>query len=493
MLNEIKKDENNPRNSIYECVCGTVKSIRRSAVKSNSTKSCGCHRRKIAIENGKTVTTHGMSNTPIYSLWQSLEFKSDWDTFEQFHQELGSGYLPGLTLIKNNGYFWVSSLESKKNKSKKACLDKFGVEFAFQDPKVQEKIKKTLIDRYGVDHPSKSNTILQKSRKTCLEKYGSTHYSSSEIGRQRLNKKNSHYFEGETTEYWAKEIGISRTYFGQLVKRTGFDETKRFVKSGPTYIENSIVNILDSLQINYIKEFKIENRYADFYIPSFNLIIEANGNYWHSDAVNKDQNYHFNKKRLYDIFGYKSLFFREDEIMDKLEIVKSIIMNKLRLSNRTGARKTKLTTINKDLAKKFLNENHLMGNGKGSNICLEIDGEILCIMQYTKNKKGVVDISRFCNLLGASIVGGFSKILKHLEDVENPSKIVNFTDLRYGEGSHLEGFGFTKKSCYKSFCWTKNYKCFHRMKFMGSSGYELGYYKIWDCGQLKYEKTYKIK
>jgi len=26
----------------------------------------------------------------------------------------------------------------------------------------------------------------------------------------------------------------------------------------------------------------------------------------------------------------------------------------------------------------------------------------------------------------------------------------------------------------------------HRMKFKSNSGYEKGYYKIWDCGQAKY-------
>ena len=37
-----------------------------------------------------------------------------------------------------------------------------------------------------------------------------------------------------------------------------------------------------------------------------------------------------------------------------------------------------------------------------------------------------------------------------------------------------------------SFMWTNKKTRVHRMKFPGDSGYEKGFNKIWDCGQMKY-------
>lgn len=59
-----------------------------------------------------------------------------------------------------------------KEKYKKTCLEKYGVENAFQSKEIKEKIQSTFINKYGVGHCSQSQEIKDKIKKTCIEKYG---------------------------------------------------------------------------------------------------------------------------------------------------------------------------------------------------------------------------------------------------------------------------------------------------------------------------------
>lgn len=487
MLTEIKKDESRSGYSIYRCVCGSEKSIRRNAVKSGSTKSCGCHRKKQAVKNGKMATTHGMSNTDVYRYW--IEYKHEneipakWEKFEDFYSEIGFQYKKGTQIVyKDNKYMFVESSESKNIKRKETCLKKYGVQHPSMSINIQERIKNTVRNKYGVDYVLQSEKIKNKIKNTCLEKYGATSFRASDAGRRTFSKKYIVH-DGKTTKQLAEEIGISSSYFNILVREQGLDYALNFQKKSRTRIEQVIYDILTSYDVEFKEQYKIENRFADFYIPNKNVIIEADGNYWHSDAVNEDKFYHRDKRNLYLKYKIHPLFFREDEIINKPEVVESIIINKLQLNCRSiYARKCKIVEV-KD-KKTFFNENHLMGVGRGRCIGLSYGDELVAAIQFT-NRSGLIDISRFCTKMKTSVVGGFSKLLKQVLK-ENFSSIVNFVDCRYGDGSHLSQFGFNLKNCDVSFSWVKDLNRVHRMKFRSNSGYEYGYNKIWDCGQAKW-------
>jgi hypothetical protein len=101
MLTFVKNDDNRRGHGIYECKCGTIKSIRKSAVNSHGTKSCGCHRRETASINGKMVTTHGMCDSPIYRKWAGLKTKNslcmEWQSFEVFYDFVKNDWNNGMT------------------------------------------------------------------------------------------------------------------------------------------------------------------------------------------------------------------------------------------------------------------------------------------------------------------------------------------------------------------------------------------------------------
>lgn len=88
------------------CDCGTEKKILSPSLKNGDSKSCGCHRDKLASER---ALTHGMTKTPEHSAWISMRSRCSnpkvpnfpnyggrgikvcerWDSFELFLQDMG--------------------------------------------------------------------------------------------------------------------------------------------------------------------------------------------------------------------------------------------------------------------------------------------------------------------------------------------------------------------------------------------------------------------
>lgn len=82
---------------------------------------------------------------------------------------------------------------------------------------------------------------------------------------------------------------------------------------GETSIEKKVRLNIEKLNLNFTQEFSVtKNRIYDFLIPSKNLLIECDGNYWHSlpTAIIADEK----KNKTAKEFGYKLIRFSETEI-----------------------------------------------------------------------------------------------------------------------------------------------------------------------------------
>lgn len=381
--------------------------------------------------------------------------------------------------VKNKEIWSTPELREIRLKSiKLISIEKYGVDHWTQSPLVKEKIIQTNIKKYGSHSPMHNKDVLFKVQKTRNER--------------GLNK----IFDGKNMHQWAEERGVSYSYFKQVVNEQGF-EAARKLSINQTNIECLMSQILFNLKCEFIyNKFIPEDEEKlfrpDFIIPSKKLIIECDGLFWHSDRIRRDDSYHERKKLYFENLGYQSLFFRSNEIINKLKIVESIIENKLKQNkNIFFARKLSIKSENHT---EFFNENHLMGSGQGRIYTLSNDDEQITAAIQVKWKDlndKILDISRFCTKMGCSVVGGYSKLIQHVIKIENPKVITTFVDKRYGSGEYLASLGFIKKTYSLSFQWTNGIDVFHRLNFAGNLGYEKNLAKIWDCGQTKWEMVVK--
>ena len=452
-------------------------------------------------------------------------------------------------LIENRGDTFEFSLTTEERNKKRAktnkatCLEKYGVENVFQISKVKEKVRQSKIQNWGTENTSGTPEIKEKVRQTMMKEYGVENAFLLSSSKENLKKywqdklgidyplqskiyyknmlkntgategsentsqvpetrikaldtkiKNGHAYliDGKTIKQWAKDKDCAPSTLRHLLQNNKDTNQTRLLEEYDvrrSSLEIKLQIYLKDKNISFIQDKQLlDSGYRpDFLIEDHKLIIECDGIYWHNEQNQLDNNYHFNKKKEYTKLGYKCLFFREDEINNKFEIVKSIINNKLgAIKNKIGARKCSIGELKQD--KDFFDKNHLMGNGSGRTYALFYEESPIAALQVRwKNKKdGLLEISRFCSENNKSVAGGFSKLVKYIIEQENPQELITFIDERYGYGEYLIPLGFVASKSYPSFVWSNNNQTFHRMNFKGNSGYDRGLFKLWDAGQTKY-------
>lgn len=281
--------------------------------------------------------------------------------------------------------------------------------------------------------------------------------------------------------------------------------------AGYSYQEKELLDNIKSFYSGIIKE---NDRYIlgnkkeiDIYIPETNLAIEYCGMYWHSEKMGKDQYYHVDKYQLCKEKGIKLLTIFEYEWLNKKDIVLSILKAKLGIfEKRIQARKCEIKEIDHKLSKEFLIQNHLKGQDQSSvRYGLFFNDELVSIMTFSKKslsrKINDWEISRFCNKLNYSVIGGASKLFSYFIRNNNPSKIITYSDLRYGEGNVYSQLGFVQQqNTVPGYWYFKNneLELIHRFTLRKKSNEpkELtekqlrekeGYLIIYDCGNAKYE------
>jgi Zn finger protein HypA/HybF involved in hydrogenase expression len=245
----------------------------------------------------------------------------------------------------------------------------------------------------------------------------------------------------------------------------------------------------------------------DVYLPDLRLGFEYHGIYWHLETV-RGRKFHYNKWKLARDQGIRLIQIYDIEWLNKRRIVESMVFNQLGLSARLGARKMKIVEVPRHEKDEFLTKNHLQGSDS-SKIAygLELDGTLMACMTFGPsrfNRKYKYELVRFCTLLGHTIVGGASRLLKAFRSEHN-GNIVTYADKRYSEGGLYHSIGFSLDGeTQPSFSYfnLKSNTIHSRMTFQKKSltqmkgyspdrtEYEImsdnGYDRIWDAGQYRF-------
>jgi hypothetical protein len=280
----------------------------------------------------------------------------------------------------------------------------------------------------------------------------------------------------------------------------GPELTEDFIKKykpNNTSIEVVAEKVLGLKKYNkkVIKKFKYR---PDFKINE-NTYLEIDGLYWHSMLnINQTPKSHYTKREAFDKEGLRLIQIREDELLNKPDIVKSMVnVVKKEGVTKISARNTIIKPVESFVSYNFFEENHLMGGGpKTKSIGLYYKDELVMCLSYKKYKKGI-DISRIAAKQNLIVVGGTGKLIKWIEKNINPDFIQSFVDLRYGTGKSLELLGFERKSITLGWKWTDRQKTYNRLYCKAGNGYtekenaqEMGLSRIYDAGQAKYVKYF---
>ena len=273
--------------------------------------------------------------------------------------------------------------------------------------------------------------------------------------------------------------------------------------------EKEIAEFLKENSINIIEKDRniIPPYELDIYMPEKQLAIEFNGLYWHSELNGKNKKYHLNKMKLCEKKGIRLIHIFEDEWIYKSNIVKSIILNKLGISDKKiGARKTLVKEIDNKTAFEFYEKNHIQGGINSKiNIGLFYENELISSLSISNGRfeKNKLEITRFANRIGYNVMGAFSKLLKNIK-LEKP--LISYADLRYFDGKVYEKNKFILSHISEPnyYYLDNNYnKRMNRIKFQKhklekelknfdknltewENMLNNGYDRIWDCGNLVY-------
>lgn len=185
----------------------------------------------------------------------------------------------------------------------------------------------------------------------------------------------------------------------------------------------------------------------DFYIPEKNLAIEFNGLYWHTEGQGKNSAYHYRKWLEAKNEGIQLIQIWEDNWNRNKTLVLKLIANKLFLSQekKVYARNTFVKKVNNKDADAFLSENHIQGyaNSRGHlGLFSKENHELVALISFKiRETQKDLEIIRYATSL--KVPGGFSKLLKHLENnYENINTITTFSDHCISNGDLYKTSGF---------------------------------------------------
>ncbi len=460
------------------------------------------------------------------------------------------------TNLSKYGSEYVGQVKQFKDQIKQTNILKYGVEHPAQNQEVQNKIIQTNLEKYGCKSTFQNKNVQQKYKETCLEKYGVENTMQCEEVKSAWKEKFKEKYNVENPsqvaeiqakkrDAWRKAF-LSELYNTSGIKHTNdinYDCLKTFIISDCNQLYFDLMKCCDyynlnARTINKLKRYfnvivpnlykrseeerklfnwipcdnKLSNNRKiiyplelDMVLPDYNLAIEYDGVYWHSDEY-KDKNYHLNKTLECQKHGYQ-LFHIFDT--DDIDIWKSMINNKLKLNTKVHARKCLVKEISYNDAKSFCAQNHLQGSCPSKiNLGLFYKEELLEVMTFGKpryNKHYEYELLRLCTKKYYSVIGGASKLWKYFLTKYSPKSVLSYANRRFSNGSIYETLGFKFKHTTKPNYWyikdnelLSRVKCQkHKLKeWLPKFDENLSecenmlnndYARIFDCGNLVYE------
>ena len=197
--------------------------------------------------------------------------------------------------------------------------------------KISESVKKRWQDKEYQDKVSKAHShTLPDSWKQNISK-GMSGVKKSEETRKKMsvaqkkNKQKKSVIDKQRKSWKKQWNSLSRKE--QLERLQPWIDAghKAVYKDGTNFLKPSKIELivkeqLDMIGIKYVQQKHLYDKrngkhyFADFYIPSLKLVLECNGDYWHSFDDKKKRDKEF--KKFVERTKHKIIFIWEHEIKD---------------------------------------------------------------------------------------------------------------------------------------------------------------------------------
>ena len=487
----------------------TIKNkIKKTNLEKYGTENAGANKNVVAKRESTMLDKYGVKNA-----MQSQEIRNK----------------ACSTNLKMYGCAYPLQNSDIKQKIIDTNIKKYGVPYASMNSEIHKKVVATNNVRYNVDYPLQNPIILEKTKNSIYKKFNSISAWGNSAYETKMLYQNSvrRYLKLELQYGTQYELLFDHTFM--INKNHTFDYPFKCKKSGKEFssgynnpikcpcchekmvsgAENDLSNYIESLGIEVLRNQRILNKKEiDILTPGTGF--EYNGMFWHNSKT-KDINYHQNKTLLCKEQSIKLIHIFEDEWLNKNEIIKERIKSVLGKSEKLYARKCKIKVLDNSICNEFLDNHHLQGKCNASvKLGLYHNDVVVAVMTFGKsrfNKNYEWELIRYCSK--GTIIGGASKLLKYFEENYKPKSLISYADMNWSDGNLYKVLGFeyvgmTKPSYFyydpKQKIRISRQQCQkHKLvkKGFDPSNTEeqicieqLGYYKIYDSGNLIYHKYY---
>ena len=495
------------------CSCGAVKNVKGAALRCGSTKSCGHNSGVLKdIKNKK------------FGELTAIEY-------------IGNGIWKCKCSCGNEVSIHGHYLRSGHTKSCGASIHRY---IDIKNQRFGKLVAKDYIgcgkwrcqcdcgntvDVYGVNlrsHGTRScGCATSEMRINTLINNGQLDYRTKEQIDALKSENNLRKFLGDqklTLTQIAKKLGISYTYLIAYIKNKYNIEDLIDYTCTESELETDVYDYIKSICNTNVERHNrsiLHGQELDIYIPEKKIAIEFNGTYWHSESQ-KPIKYHQNKTvecakqgiRLIHIFEYEWIdnINRSKLTRYLYDIVNNDTLDKL------YARKLTVKEVSTEDKDEFETEYHLQSSAHSEiNIGIYNNTDLVGIMTFGKprfNKNYQYELIRMCFKSYIKIIGGAERMFSYFVNKYKPTSIITYCDISKFTGKAYLKLGFkTDKDSLTSpnYVWISSDRnnVIHRYQTqkhkliaqgIGTENQtedeimtNLGYIKVYDCGNLKFE------
>jgi uncharacterized protein YxjI len=219
-------------------------------------------------------------------------------------------------------------LDSMKEKSKKTCLENFGVYNCTKSPEIIKKRKENNLKKWGVEDPIALRNIRGKNL-TDSERGLYKIQDGLPDGYKILESDGFYYYKISCPKKHIFEISKSVLF---LRKRDSIEICNQCNTSIGSNGEQELYEYISSIYSGKISRSNrrlIAPYEIDIVLHDLKICIEFNGDYWHSDKVNNDKYYHLNKLMMCLENDYDLLQIRESDWNKNKETIKRKLFNRV--------------------------------------------------------------------------------------------------------------------------------------------------------------------